>query len=83
MSSLLSVLRLRVRAEADPGVLARVLERFQNINILPRRVIAEYGTGEVFHIEVDVVDVSEHTLSIIAAKVGQAPNVLDCYWHYA
>jgi hypothetical protein len=36
-----------------PGALARVLERFQNLNVLPRRVIAELATTGVFHIEVD------------------------------
>ena len=30
--------RLRVTAEADLGALSRVLERFQNLNVVPRRV---------------------------------------------
>jgi hypothetical protein len=38
----LSLLRLRVLAEADSGALMRVLERFQNLGVLPRRVIAEF-----------------------------------------
>jgi hypothetical protein len=48
-----SLWRLRVVADADPGALARVLERFQNLNVLPRRVIADLATTGVFHIEVD------------------------------
>ena len=36
-----SLLRLRVVADADPGALGRVLEPFQNLNTLPRRVVAE------------------------------------------
>ena len=42
-----ALLRLRVTAEADLGALSRVLERFQNLNIVPRRVVAEMGTGDV------------------------------------
>ncbi len=38
------VLHLRVSAEPDPGVLARVLERFQNLNVVPRRVLADWAT---------------------------------------
>ena len=38
-----SLFRIRAVADADPGAVARVIERFQNINIQPRRVIAEFG----------------------------------------
>lgn len=41
-----SLLRLRVVAEADSGVLMRVLERFQNLGVLPRRVIAEFTSAD-------------------------------------
>ena len=34
-----ALLRLRVTAEADLGALSRVLERFQNLNVVPRRVV--------------------------------------------
>lgn len=78
-----ALLRLRVTAEADPGVLARVLERFQNLNVLPRRVAAEFGIADVLHIEVDICGIAEDRLSLIAAKLGQYPNVLGAYWHYA
>jgi (p)ppGpp synthase/HD superfamily hydrolase len=73
--------RLRVTTEADPGALARVLERFQNLNILPRRVVAELATTGALRIQIDVTGLSEDALSRIAAKLGQVPSVFDAYWH--
>jgi hypothetical protein len=77
----LSLLRLRVIADADPGVLARVLERFQNLNVLPRRVMAELSTTECFHVQVDIVGVGESTLTLIAAKLREMPCIQNAYWH--
>jgi hypothetical protein len=77
------LLRLRVAADADPGALARVLERFQNLNILPRRIVAAFGTNGVFHIQVDVFGLTEETLTLIAAKIGQVPSIVSAYWHRA
>jgi hypothetical protein len=79
----LALLRLRVVAEADPGALARVLERFQNLNVLPRRVVAEFGSTGAFHIQVDVLGIPEALLTLIAEKIGQVPSVLNAHWHYA
>jgi (p)ppGpp synthase/HD superfamily hydrolase len=73
--------RLRVAADADPGALARVLERFQNLNIAPRRIIAEFGTNDTLHIQVDVFGLSEERLTLIAAKIGQVPSIVSAYWH--
>jgi hypothetical protein len=75
------VLHLRVAAEPDPGVLARVLERFQNLNVVPRRVLAEWATTGTLHVEVQVGGISEDMLSLIAAKLGQVPSILNAYWH--
>jgi hypothetical protein len=77
----LSRSRLRVVADADPGVLARVLERFQNLNVLPRRIYMELGSTDVFHIEVDVIGMGEEQRKNIVAKVSQAVCVLNAYWH--
>jgi hypothetical protein len=79
----MALLRLRVVAEADPGALARVLERFTNINVLPRRVVAEFGSTGAFHIQVDVLGVPEAMLTIITEKIAQVPSVLNAHWHYA
>jgi len=76
-----ALLRLRVVAQADPGALARVLERFQNLNVIPRRVIAEFGLGDRLHIQVDVCGVPEERLTLIAAKTGELPVVYEAYWH--
>jgi hypothetical protein len=76
-----SLWRLRVVADADPGALARVVERFQNLNVLPRRVVAEFGTNETLHIQVDVFGLSEQQLTLIAAKIAQATSIANVYWH--
>jgi hypothetical protein len=76
------VLRLQVTAEADPGALARVLERFHNLNVLPRRVVAEFGVNDLLHIQIDLVGLEEARLSNITAKIGQITTVLRAYWHY-
>lgn len=77
-----SLCRLRVVADADPGALARVLERLQNLNCLPRRVSAEFGTDALLHVEVDVVGLSAEQLTLIARKIGQATCVVNAYWHW-
>jgi len=78
-----SLLRLRVVAEADAGALMRVLERFQNLGILPRRVIAEFTTADSVSIQLDVAGLEESRMSLIAAKLGELPFVTQSYWHYA
>jgi hypothetical protein len=76
-----SVWRLRVVAEADPSALARVLERLQNLNVLPRRIIAEFGSNDLLHVQVDVFGLPEAQLGMIAAKIGQFPSIVNAYWH--
>jgi len=80
-SETMALLRLRVVAESDPGALVRVLERLQNLNVTPRRVIAESSSADKLYIEVDIVGLSECRLSLIALKVGQDPCVFNAYWH--
>ena len=79
----LSLLRLRVLAEADSGALMRVLERFQNLGVLPRRVIAEFTSTDALSIQLDVAGLEESRLTLIAAKLGELPCVTQAYWHYA
>jgi len=78
---LTKVLRLRVTAESDPGALPRVLANFQNLNLVPRRVVAEFGSSNEMHLAVDITDVSEHRITIITQKIAQIPSVLGAYWH--
>lgn len=80
-NTVLSVCRLRVLTEDNPGALARVLERFQNLNILPRRIVAETGSHGAVHVAIDVSGVPEDTLSLITAKIAQVACVLEASWH--
>jgi hypothetical protein len=68
-------------ADADPGAIARVLERFQNLNVVPRRVAAEFGIGDVMHIEVDVFGLPASQMDLVAARIRQAVSVTNAYWH--
>jgi hypothetical protein len=76
-----SVLYLRVTADSDPGAIARVLERFQNLNVLPRKVIAEWATTGLMHVEVQVGGLSEDTLNLIAGKLNSVPCIQNAYWY--
>jgi (p)ppGpp synthase/HD superfamily hydrolase len=76
-----SLLRLRVVADADPSALARVLAVFQNLNVVPRRVLAEFDTNDILHIEVDVFGMPEEQLRLITGKIRQAPSVVNAHWH--
>ena len=77
-----SLLRLRVATDGDPSVLPRLMGFFQNLNITPRRVHAEFGIGAEMYLAVDVFGLAEERLSLLAAKIGQTPCVLNAYWHY-
>jgi hypothetical protein len=77
----LSLCRLCIVAEADPSALARVIERFHNFNVVPRRVIAEFGTNDTLHIQVDVFGLPVEQLTLIAAEIGQVPCIVSAYWH--
>jgi hypothetical protein len=81
-SSTIALLALRVSTDGDPSVLTRLLAHFQNLNVTPRRVVAEYGFDHQLHVRLDVSSVSVERLSIITAKIGQNPCVLNAYWHY-
>ena len=76
-----SLLRLRVVADADPAAIGAVVQRFQNLNIVPRRVSAEFGVDDRLHIEVDVCGLTTAQLSLIAGKITQSPSIHHAYWH--
>src|ERR1700744_6469674 len=65
----------------SPLVLARLIGRLQNLNVLPRRVVAEFGPGNTLHIEVDILGASGPRLSLPAAKLREDVCVLNAYWH--
>jgi hypothetical protein len=74
---------LRAVADADPNALVRVLQLFQQLNVVPHRVIAESATTGQLHIEIYVSSVSEERLSLIAAKATQMTTIHKAYWHFA
>jgi hypothetical protein len=82
MDSLLALSRrrLQVVADADPGAIARVIERFQNLNIIPRRVTAEFSTNDLLYISVEVCGISDEQLALIIAKIRQAPCIVNAHW---
>jgi hypothetical protein len=73
--------QLQVVADADPGAIARVVERFQNLNIIPRRLVVEFSPNDLLHIEVDVCGVPDEQLALIVGKIRQAPSILNAHWH--
>jgi hypothetical protein len=73
--------RLQVTADADPGAIARVVKRFQHLNIVPRRLTAEFASNDLLHIAVDVCGAPDEQLKLIAAKIRQAPCVVNAYSH--
>ena len=73
--------RLQVVADADPGAIARVVERFYNLNIIPRRVTAEFSSNDLLYIEVDVCGVLDEQLTLIVGKIRQATSIVNAYWH--
>jgi len=77
----LTLLRLRIVADADAGALARVLERFQNLNVVPRRVLAELSSQGIFSVEVDIMGVTRHCMDSITTKIGEAPCIHSAHWY--
>jgi hypothetical protein len=74
--------RLRVSSDGDPSVLPRLLGYFQNLNVTPRQVKAEFGTSALMHLQLDVSGLAEHRMTLITGKIGQSPGVLNAYWHH-
>jgi hypothetical protein len=75
------LLRLRVVSDADPSAIGLVADRFRNLNVLPRRLLAEFGTDDRLHIEVDVCGMPEEQLLLIANKIAQSPSIHRTYCH--
>jgi hypothetical protein len=77
----LSLFRLRVVADPDPNAIGRVIERFQNLNIVPRRISAEFGSNDRLHIEVDVFGLTEEQISLVASKISEAVSIYHAQWY--
>jgi hypothetical protein len=57
------------------------VQRFQNLNVVPRRISAEFSTNDLLHIEVDVFGLTDEQLSLVAGKIGQAVSICHVHWH--
>jgi hypothetical protein len=73
--------RLRVVADADPSTIGRVIERLQNLNVVPRRISAQISNNHQLHIEVDVFGLSEEQILLVAAKIAETTTVHHMYRH--
>ena len=80
MSVQCSRYRVRATAEADPGALPLLLARFHNLNLTPRKVVAEFNCNGQLHVEIDVAALPEATVRLIVAKIRQIPCILDAHW---
>jgi len=76
-----SLLRLRVVADADPAALGAVIQGFQNLNIVPRRMSAEFSIDDLLHIEVDVCGMTTEQMALVSGKIGQSPSIHHTHWH--
>jgi hypothetical protein len=76
------LLRLQVVADADPSAISLVVQRFQNLNIIPRRLCAEFGINDLLYIEVDLCGVTTEQLSLIASKIGESPSIHRAHWSH-
>lgn len=71
--------RLRVIAEAEPSALSRVLQPFQNLNLVPLRIHADRIGSDYLEISIDIAaaDSAPPDLArLIAAKLRQLPIVI-------
>jgi hypothetical protein len=75
------LLRLRVVADADPTALGLIIQRFQNLSVVLRRISAEFASNDLLHIEVDVFGLTEEQLSLVAGKIGEAVSIHHAHWH--
>jgi hypothetical protein len=77
----LSRRRLQIVADADPGAIARVVERLQNLNIVPRRLTAEFSSNDLLYIEVELCGIPDEQLMLIIGKIRQSTSIVDAHWY--
>ncbi len=70
--------RLKVIAEADPGAIARILQPFHSLNVIPFSVRVD-RIGDAFievAVEITAADLLSEAFQLIVAKLGQLPTVV-------
>jgi len=70
--------RLKVIAEADPGAIARILQPFQSLNIVPFSVRVDRVGNAYLEVGVEITagDLLSDVFQSIVAKLGQVPSVV-------
>ena len=71
---------LSLELDGDLSALTRVLGYFQNLNVLPKRISGFFDCSAIGYFEIDVSDLTEQRVALIAAKVVQLPTVLRASW---
>lgn len=76
------VLRLRVAAEAEPGVLIGILQLLQSCNVIPLRVVAQRvairsRSTEVLEIEIEVLasNLVPEAFRVLVEKINQLSTI--------
>jgi hypothetical protein len=69
--------RLTVLAEADPGVLTRILHPFVGRNIVPLRVSAERDAESGLTVSLELSGLDRATIERIALALTSCASVLD------
>lgn len=77
-----ALLYLRVSTGGDPSVLTRLLGYRRHVNVIPRRVAADFDLNRCLHVKVDLAGLLEERLTLNTAKIGQNPSVLKADWRH-
>jgi hypothetical protein len=67
-----ALLRVWITTDGDPSVLNR-LRYFQNLNVSPCQVNAEFDVGSRMHVSVDFSGLPGKCVSLITAKIAESP----------
>lgn len=71
-----SVLQIKVIVELDPGAVIRVLQHFQERNVVPRRVSAQSLGTEYIQVEFEVAGLAVEAVHQIVSKIRSAPTAI-------
>jgi hypothetical protein len=82
MSAVLGQYRLHFEADTDPSGLACLLVQLQNRNLVPRKILAEWGASDRMHVEIDIADITEAIDRLMVAKMREMTCVIDAHWSH-
>ena len=73
--------RVQVTADNDPAALPRLIAYFQNLNLVPSKVLAEWNCFDRLYVEIDAAGLPEETVRLIVAKMREIPCILNAHWY--